>query len=102
MGVPALPPDDAAPPETRGVITTVSDSQHTILRNIATLYCGGAFEVDATYSTGHFYQHGVPPPRRLTTDTQTKGPSRCPLDGPAYHGGRLQRCGTSVPATRGR
>jgi hypothetical protein len=37
------------------VISTVSDNQHEILRNIAALYTGGTFDVDATYSSGGFY-----------------------------------------------
>jgi hypothetical protein len=45
------------------MISTVSDNQHEILGNIATLYNNGAgFDVDATYSTGGFYQHGVAEP----------------------------------------
>lgn len=44
------------------VVSTVSASQHDILKNIAALYTDGTFELDATYSTGKFYQHGVPAP----------------------------------------
>jgi hypothetical protein len=45
------------------LITTHSSDQHEILRNIATLYCGGEFDLDPTYSKGGFYKHGVPEPR---------------------------------------
>ncbi len=45
------------------MIGTVANDQHAILRDIAALHCGGAFDVDCTYSTGGFYRHGVPEPR---------------------------------------
>jgi hypothetical protein len=48
---------------TATAIGTVSDDQHAILRDIITLYCPAGFDVDATYSKGQFYQHGVPAPR---------------------------------------
>ncbi len=44
-------------------IGTVAESQHEILKAIAELHCGGAFDLDPTYSTGGFYRHGVPEPR---------------------------------------
>ena len=43
-------------------ISTVSDDQHAILRAIVALYCPDGLDVDATYSAGHFYRHGVPEP----------------------------------------
>ena len=46
------------------MIRSVSTSQHQILKNIMALYnAGKPFDLDPTYSTGRFYQHGVPGPR---------------------------------------
>jgi hypothetical protein len=68
------------------VISTVSGDQHEILKNIATLYCGGEFDLDPTYSKGGFYQNGVPEPRLKfdlepqTPDTEQADCRDLPLD----------------------
>src|ERR1051325_6962721 len=54
-------------------IRSVSDDQHEILRNIATLYTDGAFDLDPTYGSGSFYKNGVPEPS-IKSDIMPKRP----------------------------
>jgi hypothetical protein len=48
----------------RMTVSTVSDNQHEIIRNIIHLYCPNGIFLDPTYSTGKFYGEkvGIPKP----------------------------------------
>lgn len=56
------------------VITSVSFSQHEILRRILQLYCLNGFDADFTYNVGNFYKNGIPQPRqKFDLKPQAKG-----------------------------
>lgn len=60
-------------------ISTVSDDQHEILRNIMALYSPEGFDLDPTYGSGGFYKNGVPIPA-LIGDVTPRNPDVAAMD----------------------
>ena len=55
------------------IIRSVNSDQHSIIKDIMTLYIPQGFDVDITYSKGNFYKNGVPQPKlKFDIEPQTE------------------------------